>query len=85
MIKLNSCYDINYISLLVITVKRYQSVKPALDSKISNRFIHEKTSANRSHYQICRGFCCCHKKLQSGLDCSNLYKNVTVNLLIRAN
>ena len=41
IIKLNSCSDKNFISLIVITVKRDKTVKLALDSKILNKSIHK--------------------------------------------
>ena len=42
IIKLNSCSDKNFISPIVITVKRDKTVKLALDSKILNKSIHKK-------------------------------------------
>ena len=41
IIKLNSCSDKNFISPIVITVKRDKTVKLALDSKILNKSIHK--------------------------------------------
>ena len=41
IIKLNSCSDKNFISPLVITLKRDKTVKLALDSKVSNKSIHK--------------------------------------------
>ena len=41
VIKLNSCSDKNFISPIVITVKRDKTVKLALDSKILNKSIHK--------------------------------------------
>ena len=41
IIKINSCSDKNFISPIVITVKRDKTVKPALDSKILNKSIHK--------------------------------------------
>ena len=42
IIKLNTCSDKNFISPIVITVKRDKTVKLALDSKILNKSIHKK-------------------------------------------
>ena len=39
--KLNSCSDKNFISPILITVKRDKTVKLALDSKILNKSIHK--------------------------------------------
>ena len=39
--KLNECSDINFISPMVITVKKDKSVKLALDSKVLNKAIHK--------------------------------------------
>ena len=41
IIKLNSCLDKNFISPIVITVKRDKTVNLALDSKIVNKSIHK--------------------------------------------
>ena len=41
IIKLNICSDKNFISPIVITVKRDKTVKLALDSKILNKSIHK--------------------------------------------
>ena len=41
IIKLNSCSDKNFISPIVITVKRDKTVKLALESKILNKSIHK--------------------------------------------
>ena len=41
IIKFNSCSDKNFISPIVITVKRDKTVKLALDSKILNKSIHK--------------------------------------------
>ena len=41
IIKLNSCSDKNYISPIVITVKKDKTVNLALDSKILNKSIHK--------------------------------------------
>ena len=41
IIKLNSCSDKNFISPIVITVKRDKTVKLALDSKFLNKSIHK--------------------------------------------
>ena len=41
IIKLNSCSDKNFISPIVITVKRDKTVKLALDSKILIKYIHK--------------------------------------------
>ena len=41
IIKINSCSDKNFISAIVITVKRDKTVKLALDSKILNKSIHK--------------------------------------------
>ena len=41
IIKLNSCSGKNFISPIVITVKRDKTVKSALDSKILNKSIHK--------------------------------------------
>ena len=41
IIKLNSCSDKNFISPIVITVKRDKTVNLALDSKILNKSIHK--------------------------------------------
>ena len=41
IIKLNRCSDTNFISPIVITVKRDKTVKLALDSKIVNKSIHK--------------------------------------------
>ena len=41
IIKLNGCSDKNFISPIVITVKRDKTVKLALDSKILNKSIHK--------------------------------------------
>ena len=41
IIKLSSCSDKNFISPIVITVKRDKTVKLALDSKILNKSIHK--------------------------------------------
>ena len=46
IIKLNSCSDKNFISPIVITVKRDKTVKLALDSKILNKSMH------KNKYQI---------------------------------
>ena len=42
IIKLNSCSNKNFISPIVITVKRDKTVKLALDSKILKKSIHKK-------------------------------------------
>ena len=42
IIKFNSCLDKNFISPIVITVKRDKIVRLALDSKILNKSIHKK-------------------------------------------
>ena len=39
--KLSSCSDEHFISLIVITVKKDQSIKIALDSKVLNKAIHK--------------------------------------------
>ena len=39
--KLSSCSDKNFISPMVITVKKGQSIKLALDSKVLNKAIHK--------------------------------------------
>ena len=39
--KLSSCSDEHFISLIVITVKKDQSIKLALDSKVLNKAIHK--------------------------------------------
>ena len=39
--KLNNCLEHYFISLIVITVKRDQTIKLALDSKILNKSIHK--------------------------------------------
>ena len=39
--KLSSCSDEHFISLIVITIKKDQSIKLALDSKILNKAIHK--------------------------------------------
>ena len=41
IIKLNCCSDKNFISPIVITVKRDKTIKLALDSKILNRSVHK--------------------------------------------
>ena len=41
IIKLNSCSDKNFISRIVITVKRDKTVKLALNLKILNKSIHK--------------------------------------------
>ena len=41
--KLLECSDKNFISLIVITVKKDKSVKLALDSKVLNKAIHKKS------------------------------------------
>ena len=46
IVKLNSCSDKNFITPIVITVKRDKTVKLALDSKILNKSIH------RNKYQM---------------------------------
>ena len=43
IIKLNSCSDKNFISPIVLTVKRDKTVNLALDSKILNKSIQKKT------------------------------------------
>ena len=48
--KLQECSDENFISPIVITVKKDQSVKLALDSKILNKSIHKKMP-NAKHRQ----------------------------------
>ena len=40
-IKLNSCSEKNFISPILITIKRDKTVKIALDSKIRNHSIHK--------------------------------------------
>ncbi len=40
--KVTSCTDDQFISLIVITVKRHQSVKLALDARQLSKFIHRK-------------------------------------------
>ena len=42
IIKLDKCSDKNFISLIVITVKRDKTIKLAMDSKIINKAIHKK-------------------------------------------
>ena len=39
--KLSSCSDEHFISPIVITVKKDQSIKLALDSKVLNKAIHK--------------------------------------------
>ena len=39
--KLTSCSDEHFISPIVITLKKHQSIKLALDSKVSNKSIHK--------------------------------------------
>ena len=41
--KLNNCSDQYFISPIVITVKRDQIIKLALDSKVLNKYIHKNT------------------------------------------
>ena len=40
IVKLSSCPDKNFISLIVVTVKKDQTIKLALDSKVLNKAIH---------------------------------------------
>ena len=44
IIKLSSCPDKNFISPIVVTVKKDQIIKLALDSKVLNKAIHKKTN-----------------------------------------
>ena len=42
--KLQACSDQNFISPIVITVKKNESVKLTLDSKVLNKTIHKQIS-----------------------------------------
>ena len=42
IINLSGCPDKNFISLIVVTVKKDQTIKLALDSKVLNKAFHKK-------------------------------------------
>ena len=52
IIKLNSCSDKNFISPIVITVKKDKTVKLALDSKILNKSIHKNNYQTPNIYNL---------------------------------